>query len=106
MASSAHRSNGCADSFASSTCRQSRNRREVIMKVGFIGLGHMGSGMAANLLKAGHQVTVYNRTLAKVESLVAQGARAAASVADACRGDASHHAGERRSGCKRHPGSG
>jgi 3-hydroxyisobutyrate dehydrogenase-like beta-hydroxyacid dehydrogenase len=58
------------------------------MKVGFIGLGHMGSGMAANLLKAGHQVTVYNRTLAKVEPLVAQGAKAAASVADACRGDA------------------
>jgi 6-phosphogluconate dehydrogenase len=48
---------------------------EVIMKVGFIGLGHMGSGMAVNLLKAGHQVTVYNRTLAKVESLVAQGAK-------------------------------
>src|SRR5271169_422622 len=88
MASSAHRSNGCADSFASSTCRQSRNRREVIMKVGFIGLGHMGSGMAANLLKAGHQVTVYNRTLAKVEPLLAQGGKAAASVADACRGDA------------------
>jgi 3-hydroxyisobutyrate dehydrogenase-like beta-hydroxyacid dehydrogenase len=58
------------------------------MKVGFIGLGHMGSGMAANLLKAGHQVTVYNRTLAKVEPLVAQGAKAAVSVADACRGDA------------------
>ena len=58
------------------------------MKVGFIGLGHMGSGMAANLLKAGHQVTVYNRTLTKVEPLVAQGAKAAASVADACRGDA------------------
>ena len=48
------------------------------MNVGFIGLGHMGSGMAANLLKAGHQVTVYNRTLAKVEPLVAQGAKAAA----------------------------
>jgi 3-hydroxyisobutyrate dehydrogenase-like beta-hydroxyacid dehydrogenase len=61
---------------------------EVIMKVGFIGLGHMGSGMADNLLKAGHQVTVYNRTLAKVEPLVAQGAKAAATVADACRGDA------------------
>jgi 3-hydroxyisobutyrate dehydrogenase-like beta-hydroxyacid dehydrogenase len=35
------------------------------MKVGFIGLGHMGAGMAANLLKAGHAVTVYNRTRAK-----------------------------------------
>ena len=44
--------------------------------------------MAANLLKAGHEVTVYNRTPAKVEPLVAQGAKAAAGIADACRGDA------------------
>lgn len=44
--------------------------------------------MAADLLKAGHQVIVYNRTPAKVAPLVAQGAKAAASVADACRGDA------------------
>jgi 3-hydroxyisobutyrate dehydrogenase-like beta-hydroxyacid dehydrogenase len=58
------------------------------MKVGFIGLGHMGAGMAANLLKAGHDVTVYNRTRTKIEALVAQGAKAAASVSDACRGDA------------------
>jgi 3-hydroxyisobutyrate dehydrogenase-like beta-hydroxyacid dehydrogenase len=58
------------------------------MKVGFIGLGRMGAGMAANLLKAGHEVTVYNRTPAKGEALVAQGAKAAASVSDACRGDA------------------
>jgi 3-hydroxyisobutyrate dehydrogenase-like beta-hydroxyacid dehydrogenase len=58
------------------------------MKVGFIGLGHMGAGMAANLLKAGHDVTVYNRTGTKVEALVAQGAKAAAGVSDACRGDA------------------
>jgi 3-hydroxyisobutyrate dehydrogenase-like beta-hydroxyacid dehydrogenase len=48
----------------------------------------MGAGMAANLLKAGHDVTVYNRTRSKVEALVAQGARAAASVSNACRGDA------------------
>ena len=58
------------------------------MKVGFIGLGHMGAGMAANLLKAGHEVTVYNRTRGKVEALVKGGARAAATIADACRGDA------------------
>jgi 3-hydroxyisobutyrate dehydrogenase-like beta-hydroxyacid dehydrogenase len=58
------------------------------MKVGFIGLGHMGAGMAANLLKAGHDVIVYNRTRTKIEALVAQGARAAASVSDACSGDA------------------
>jgi 3-hydroxyisobutyrate dehydrogenase-like beta-hydroxyacid dehydrogenase len=44
--------------------------------------------MAANLLKAGHDVTVFNRTRTKVEALVAQGAKAAASVSDACRGDA------------------
>jgi 3-hydroxyisobutyrate dehydrogenase-like beta-hydroxyacid dehydrogenase len=58
------------------------------MKVGFIGLGHMGTGMAASLLKAGHDVTVYNRTRTKVEALVAQGAKTAASVSDACGGDA------------------
>jgi 3-hydroxyisobutyrate dehydrogenase-like beta-hydroxyacid dehydrogenase len=58
------------------------------MKVGFIGLGHMGGGMAASLLKSGHDVTVYNRTRTKIEALVVHGAKAAASVSDACRGDA------------------
>src|SRR5512134_2209864 len=58
------------------------------MNVAIIGLGHMGAGMAANLLKAGHQLTVYNRTPAKVEPLVAQRAKAATGIADACRGDA------------------
>jgi 3-hydroxyisobutyrate dehydrogenase-like beta-hydroxyacid dehydrogenase len=59
-----------------------------IMNVGFIGLGRMGAGMAANLLKAGHQVTVYNRTPGKAKALIAQGAKAAASAAEACHGDA------------------
>ena len=58
------------------------------MKVGLIGLGNMGSGMAANLLKAGHELVVYNRTASKAQALVAQGARYAAQVADACQGDA------------------
>jgi 3-hydroxyisobutyrate dehydrogenase-like beta-hydroxyacid dehydrogenase len=58
------------------------------MKVGFIGLGHMGRGMAANLLKAGHEVTVYNRTPAKAEALAALGAKIADEVADACHGAA------------------
>ena len=58
------------------------------MKVGFIGLGRMGSGMASNLLKTGHEVTVYNRTAAKTHSLRAQGANVASSVAEACQGDA------------------
>jgi 3-hydroxyisobutyrate dehydrogenase-like beta-hydroxyacid dehydrogenase len=58
------------------------------MDVGFIGLGQMGAGMAANLLKAGHRVTVFNRTAAKAEPLVSQGAKATACVADTCHGDA------------------
>ena len=57
------------------------------MKVGFVGLGQMGSAMAANLLKAGHEVTVYNRNGAKADPLVKQGARKAASVAEASRGE-------------------
>ena len=57
------------------------------MQVGFIGLGRMGVGMAANLLKAGPQVTVYNRTANKTHALVEQGARVVARAADACRGD-------------------
>jgi 3-hydroxyisobutyrate dehydrogenase-like beta-hydroxyacid dehydrogenase len=58
------------------------------MRVGFIGLGRMGAGMAASLRGAGHEVTVWNRTPGKAQALIAQGARAAAGVADACRGDA------------------
>ena len=57
------------------------------MKVGFIGLGNMGTGMAGNLLKAGHEVTVYNRTSSRAHALVEQGARYASHVADACRGE-------------------
>ena len=44
------------------------------MNVGFIGLGKMGFPMAANLLAAGHQVTVYNRTKRKAQELAARGA--------------------------------
>jgi 3-hydroxyisobutyrate dehydrogenase-like beta-hydroxyacid dehydrogenase len=58
------------------------------MKIGFIGLGQMGSGMAANLLKAGHEVTVYNRTAQKAAPLVASGAKPAANIKEACQGDA------------------
>jgi 3-hydroxyisobutyrate dehydrogenase-like beta-hydroxyacid dehydrogenase len=58
------------------------------MKVGFVGLGNMGSAMAANLIKAGHEVTVYNRSAGKADPLVRQGAHKAASVAEACTGEA------------------
>jgi len=57
------------------------------MDVGFIGLGHMGSAMARNLLKAGHHVTLYNRTGAKAEPLVAAGARVVDKPSAACGGD-------------------
>jgi 3-hydroxyisobutyrate dehydrogenase-like beta-hydroxyacid dehydrogenase len=43
-------------------------------RVGFIGLGTMGFPMASNLLKAGYQVSAYNRTAAKAEKLAAMGA--------------------------------
>ena len=58
------------------------------MNIGFIGLGSMGAGMAENLLKAGHTVTVYNRTRSRAEALAAKGAQLAPTPAEACRGDA------------------
>jgi 3-hydroxyisobutyrate dehydrogenase-like beta-hydroxyacid dehydrogenase len=45
----------------------------------------MGSGMARNLLRAGHEVVVFNRSREKAEALIADGARGADSPADACR---------------------
>jgi 3-hydroxyisobutyrate dehydrogenase-like beta-hydroxyacid dehydrogenase len=47
------------------------------MKVGFIGLGNMGSAIARNLIKAGHYLTVYNRTRSRAEALTSLGARIA-----------------------------
>lgn len=55
-------------------------------QIAFIGLGNMGSGMAANLVKAGHQVRAFDLNAAAVEALVAQGARAAQSVSSAVEG--------------------
>ncbi len=45
-----------------------------MMKIGFIGTGVMGNAICLNLLKAGHQLWVYNRTKSKTDNLVAQGA--------------------------------
>jgi len=58
------------------------------MDIGFIGLGAMGSGMAENLLKAGHTVNAWNRTRSRADALAARGARVAATPAEACRGEA------------------
>ena len=57
------------------------------MKLGFIGLGRMGSAMAANLVKAGHEVSVFNRSPGKSNSLVKLGAHAAGNLAEACTGE-------------------
>ncbi len=48
-------------------------------KLGFIGLGIMGGGMASNLVRAGHQVTVWNRTPSRMAPVTELGARAAGS---------------------------
>ncbi len=53
------------------------------MKIAFIGLGIMGSRMAANLLKNGADLTVFNRSKAPVEALVAQGAKSAPTANEA-----------------------
>jgi 3-hydroxyisobutyrate dehydrogenase-like beta-hydroxyacid dehydrogenase len=56
------------------------------MKVGFIGLGSMGLPMAENLLRAGHEVMVYNRTGSRADNLAKQGARVGASPREAAAG--------------------
>ena len=56
------------------------------MDIAFLGLGIMGSRMAANLVKAGYPVTVWNRTAEKAAALAAQGAQQAATPAEAAQG--------------------
>ena len=52
------------------------------MKIGFIGLGIMGKPMSKNLIKAGYELVVYNRSRASVDEVKALGAQAADSPAD------------------------
>jgi 3-hydroxyisobutyrate dehydrogenase-like beta-hydroxyacid dehydrogenase len=56
------------------------------MKVGFIGLGRMGQGIAGRVLHGGHELVVYNRTREKAAELVKAGAKIADSIAAACAG--------------------
>lgn len=53
-----------------------------MVDIAFIGLGAMGSGMAANLAKAGHRVRAYDLAPAAVEAAVAAGCEAAASIGE------------------------
>jgi 3-hydroxyisobutyrate dehydrogenase-like beta-hydroxyacid dehydrogenase len=55
------------------------------MDAGLIGLGGMGTGLAKSLLRAGHRVTVFNRTRSRAEALQANGAIVGATVAETCR---------------------
>ena len=57
----------------------------MIKKITYLGLGTMGSGMASNLLKAGYQLTVWDRTTAKCKPFVRKGARVGQTPADAVR---------------------
>jgi 3-hydroxyisobutyrate dehydrogenase-like beta-hydroxyacid dehydrogenase len=59
---------------------------EEIRSVGFIGLGRMGAAMARNILKAGFELTVYNRTAAKMRPLIDAGAAGAGSPREASTG--------------------
>jgi 3-hydroxyisobutyrate dehydrogenase-like beta-hydroxyacid dehydrogenase len=54
-----------------------------VMNIGYVGLGKMGSGIARNLLRAGHRVTVYNRSREKAEAMANDGAQVANSPAEA-----------------------
>ena len=55
-------------------------------RIGFIGVGNMGGPMSANLVKAGHTVTVFDLSPASVEAAVANGCTAAASAAECAKG--------------------
>jgi predicted dinucleotide-binding enzyme len=56
------------------------------MKVGFIGLGSMGAGMSRNLIKAGHDLVVYNRTRSRAEEMQSLGAKVADTASEAAAG--------------------
>jgi 3-hydroxyisobutyrate dehydrogenase-like beta-hydroxyacid dehydrogenase len=56
------------------------------MKVGFVGLGNMGSAMARNLIKAGHTLAVYNKTRSRAEALQPLGATVARTPGEAASG--------------------
>jgi len=56
------------------------------MKVGFVGIGRMGEVMAGMLLKAGHEVAIYNRSPGKTDALAKQGAAVAKDLAGAVKG--------------------
>ncbi|MEU5216434.1 NAD(P)-dependent oxidoreductase [Streptomyces sp. NPDC020807] len=65
--------------------KQTQTQTPAPQRIAFLGLGSMGLPMARRLLDAGHPLTVWNRTAAKADALVADGAARAATPADAVR---------------------
>jgi 3-hydroxyisobutyrate dehydrogenase-like beta-hydroxyacid dehydrogenase len=57
------------------------------MNIGFIGLGNMGKALVPRLIQAGHQVHVWNRSPEPIKEMVAKGAKAAATPAEAARAE-------------------
>lgn len=57
------------------------------MKIGFIGLGRMGAGMASRVSQAGYDLTVFNRSAERMQPLIAEGAKGAKNIAEACAAD-------------------
>src|SRR5581483_6219401 len=62
--------------------RDDSRKGRATMRIGFVGLGGMGSGIARNLVRAGHEVIVHNRTAAKAEDLAREGAVAARALTE------------------------
>lgn len=77
---------GACDERRGKTGAQGRPEASGASRVAFIGLGIMGGPMAANLVKAGFEVTGYNRSPAKVEQFVAAGGHGAKDIAEAVAG--------------------
>jgi 3-hydroxyisobutyrate dehydrogenase-like beta-hydroxyacid dehydrogenase len=61
------------------------------MKVGFVGLGSMGAGMSRNLIKAGHDLVVCNRTRSLAQEMRSLGAKVADSASEAAVGGSARH---------------
>src|SRR5580700_6231425 len=59
------------------------SRKGIAMKIGFLGLGNMGTPMALRLLAAGHELSVWNRSEGRTKPLIHEGAIAAATPAEA-----------------------
>jgi 3-hydroxyisobutyrate dehydrogenase-like beta-hydroxyacid dehydrogenase len=72
-----------SDPFSWIRCSRSKAQRVEKMKIAFIGLGNMGTGIAQCILKSGHDLIVWNRTATKTGPLVALGARAAMTAREA-----------------------